>query len=310
MLDGIAINNPERVALVEWHTSSSYPLHTPEARSKWFSYSPPYWYNGNWYYATPWAWIDGKQRGYSSSMWQTYVNQQLAVPADVGINLSGNYVPGAGTGQLQVEFVNSTASPITATCHIVITEDSIYYQAPNGDQWHNQVCRDYVPTHVGISVTVPAGGTDTLVQDFTVQSGWDESRCKVIAYLQNHTMQADSSEPIYQGGKIPLLALTGVAEERPLARPTPANVSVVPNPVGDRAEFRFAGTPGEPYELTIHSLDGRLVDARRGTVAASTGIVRWDRRDDEGTRVARGVYAYRLRTGSSLPATGKFVVLD
>jgi len=310
VLDGIAINNPDRVAAIEWHTSSSYPLHCPEARSKWFTYSPPYWYNGAWYYATPWVWVDGKQRGFNSGLWQGYINAQLAVPADVGINIGGGYTPGAGTGRLEIELVNTTVDPITAVCHIVITEDSIRYSAPNGDQWHNQVCRDYVPTHLGTSVTIPASGADTLTQDFTIQPGWDEERCKIIVYLQNTTMQADSSEPIYQGGKIPLLTLTGVAEPTPAPRPTAAAVTVTPNPCADRAEFRFAATPGERYELLIHSSDGRLVCSRAGTVSASAGTVSWDRRDDDGSRVARGVYAYRLRTGSALPATGKLVVLD
>lgn len=211
-VDQIEANHPGRVAPIEWHTSSSYPLYCAEARARWYTYPPPYWYNGGWYYATPWAWIDGKNRGYQASSWESWTQQQLAAPAAVGVVLTGEYTPGGGSGNLNIEMVNPTDSAVSANLYVVVTEDSLYYAAPNGDVWHNHVCRDYVTGTSGAPVTVPAMGADTLVQPFTIEGSWVERNCHLVAFLQNPTVQADSSRPVYQGATVPLLSLVGVAE--------------------------------------------------------------------------------------------------
>jgi hypothetical protein len=306
-VDQIVANYPGQVAAIEWHTGSSYPFYNAEARTRWYSYPPPYYSGGNWYYATPWAWIDGKNRGYQYGSWDYWVQQKLGEPADLGINLAGSYVPGAGTGELAVEMVNPTSLPVDANLYVVITEDSLYYAALNGDQWHNHVCRDYVTGTAGTSVTIPAMGTETFYQAFTIESGWDEARCNLIAFLQNPTQQPDSSRPVYQGGTVKLLELTGIEEER---RPTGTRLDATggPNPVRDRAEVRFGAVPGSRWQLAVYSSAGRLVAEESGT-ARGPETVRWEPRDAAGRRLAAGIYAWRL-TVSGGTAQGKFVLVD
>ncbi|MFO7674971.1 MAG: Omp28-related outer membrane protein [bacterium] len=306
-MDQIKANYPGQIAAIEWHVNSGYPLYCAEARQRWFSYPPPYYSGGNWYYATPWAWIDGKNRGYQYSSWDYWVQQKLGEPAEVGINLTGSYLPGAGAGELAIEMVNETSAPIDANLYVVITEDSINSPAPNGDQWHNHVCRDYVTGIAGTSVTVPAMGADTAYQPFTIESDWVEANCNLVVFLQNPTQQSDSSRPVYQGGIVKLLELTGVAEGRRTPAPR-LSATGGPNPVRDRAEVRFTAAPGSRWQLAVYSSAGRLVAEESGT-ARGPETVRWEPRDAAGRRLAAGIYAWRL-TASDGTAQGKFVLAD
>ncbi|MFO7650693.1 MAG: Omp28-related outer membrane protein [bacterium] len=304
MVDQIEARYPGRVAAIEWHTGSSYPLYCAEARARWFTYPPPYWYNGGFVYATPWAWIDGKNRGYQSGSWDGWVQQQFADSAEVGINLSGDYTPGSGSGELTVEMVNTTSSAVNASLYVVITEDSLYYPAPNGDAWHHHVCRDYVTGTAGLSVTIPALECDTVVQPFTIESSWLERNCHVIAFLQNPTVQPDSSRPIYQAATARLLSMVGVSEGRS-AVVRGVRASVTPNPAQGSATFRFNAPAGQGYRLGVYALDGTLVQEFAGTSRSGETSVNWQR---DGS-VARGVYAWRLACGGTV-ASGKLVVTD
>ncbi|HDQ98801.1 MAG TPA: hypothetical protein ENN51_00740 [candidate division WOR-3 bacterium] len=301
-MDQIVLDFPGRIAAIEWHINASYPLYSAEARTRFRSYPPPY--NGG--YATPWAWIDGKSRGYQYSSWSSWAQYQMAIPAEYGIGLTGSYTPGAGSGELAIELTNPTSSPVTADLFVVITEDSIYYSAPNGDPWHNHVCRQFATGVSGTSVTIPAMTTDTVIQNFAIESGWVEERCNLVAYLQTPDVQPDSSRPIHQGAIIRLLELTGIAEREPV-RPRLA-VTAGPNPVRDRAELHFNARPGSSWRLAVYSSTGRRVASLQG-IANGKDIVTWNRRDESGSRVPAGVYGWRL-TVDGRTAQGKLVTTD
>ena len=70
-----------------------------------------------------------------------------------------------------------------------------------------------------------------------------------------------------------------------------------PNPFGGSTTIRFVMPVAGACELAIYDVAGRHVRSlASGTVAAGEQQARWDGRDDAGTRVAPGVYLYRLRT--------------
>lgn len=288
---------------MEWHLSSSYPLYLIEASRKMRLYPPPQ--NGLYY--TPWLWLDGRQRGSGYSSWASYITSQMSVPADVGIDISGSYNPGTREGEVIIEFTSELADPLSATANVVVIEDSIYYSAPNGDLWHNHVCRDFVPDEHGTPVTVPGMGSDTLVVPYYIDPAWNDGFCKVVVFLQSTEVQPDSTRPVYQGGEVEVLALTG-AGERPQPRPA-LEASCGPNPIRDRAGFRFQAEPGTRYELGLFSPDGRLVRELSGVSRAGWVELEWNRTDADGNRVRRGIYAWRLAAGGAV-AAGKLVVAD
>lgn len=290
--------NPGRVAPVEWHVSSSYPLYNAEARAKWFLYPPPY--NGG--YATPWLWVDGKNRSYNYNAWENYIYDAMLEPTDVSLTHVGTtYDPASRTGQVRVECYNAGSVPIIAAAlQFAITEDSINYTGPNGDPWHNHVCRDYVPNQNGTTLTLGPGVADTVTLSYTLQSSWVAEKVKLVVYLQNMSVQSDSSMPCYQGVVANVLDfVVGVEESKPLTA-SDLRVSVSPNPCRTGCEFAFSGAAARRAQVAVYTPDGRQVSNFRTTGNRAS----WSR-----AGLSRGVYLYRVNSGTAT-AEGKLIVTD
>jgi hypothetical protein len=296
VLDQICEDYEGWVAPIQWHTDAQFPLHSPEGRVKMRTYPPPY--NGG--YATPWLWVDGKERGYNYNAWAGYVSNQIPVPSDVSLTHVGTtYDPATRNGQVQVECYNGGLAVIDAAVQVVITEDSCYYVGPNGDPWHNHVCRDYVPTQTGTPVTLAGGGTDTVIVSYSLQPAWVEERVKLVVYLQNMTVQPDSSMPCYQGSVAEVLSFVGV-EEQSLLAARDLSVSVSPNPCRTGCEFELSGAAARGARISVYAPDGRLVS----DLDAAGNRAAWNR-----AGIPRGVYLYRVNAGTAT-AQGKLVVID
>jgi hypothetical protein len=300
MLDQICDEFGDRVAPVQWNANSSYPkLYNQEAWDKWHLYPPPM--NGGYYY--PWLWTDGKSSYYDFYHWRDSVVRHMAETSAVQLTHIGTiYDPLTRTGEVQVECFSSSPDPITAAVQIVITEDSIYYPTSNGDTWHNHVCRDYVPTIYGTEVTIPAGGYDTAFQTFHIDTSWVEARCKLVIWLQNMTLQPDSTMPCYQGVQSLLMDFTAVAEPR-TPRPERFTVNVSPNPASRSAPVRFTldhSTAG-PLSVSLFDASGRRVQSAICNLQSAVAL---DLRS-----VPAGIYLYRVTAGTAT-AEGKLIVTD
>lgn len=258
-------------------------------------YPPPY--NGS--YATPWLWVDGRQRGYQYTLWPGYVSQRVTVPTPVSIVITGTYDQGTRTGTVQTVLQNDSAAAITARVSVVITEDSCYYLGPNGDPWHNHVCRDYIPDQNGTVLTIPAGGADTVELPFALQSGWRDEKCKLVVYAQSTTMvPSDSSYPAFQGASAEVLSLVGVREQQTGGSRVELRVS--PNPCAGTGWFRFTGGVHSAYRLSLFSGDGRLVRRFSGTSSGITGLTV--------SKLEPGVYLYRFEL-PGLVSSGRLTVV-
>jgi hypothetical protein len=302
MLDQILIDYAGYAVGVQWHISSSYPLYNAEGRNKMRTYPPPY--NGG--YATPWAWIDGRNATYIYSGWPGYVSERMLQPTNILMSLSGTYNPGTRQGTVQAVFFNNGMTVANGKCHMVITEDSLNYTGPNGDPWHNHVCRDYLPNELGTDISIPGGGYDTVIQSFTLQANWVERMCRVVVYAQDPTIHPDVGYGGFQAGEAPVLELTGLAEPRvPAGFYQNVAAEVTPNPCRDKAVFRFVAPAGQSYRLGVYSLDGSLVREFEGVSRAGETSLDWQR---DGS-VARGVYGWRLACGGAV-TSGKLVVTD
>jgi hypothetical protein len=298
VLDQLVEANPGRIARVEWHTYSSSPLYNAEGNSKWRLYPPPY--NGG--YATPWLWVDGRNRGYSYPSWENYVYDELLVESDVSLTHVGTtYDQLTRSGLVKVECYNSGSIPIIAAAlQIAITEDSLNYTGTNGDPWHNNVLRDYVPSQHGTTLTLGPGATDTITVPFALDSTWVEDKVNLVVYLQNMTVQADSSLPCYQGLVANVLDFkAGVAGSQPPATRN-LRVAVSPNPCRTGCEFTLSGAAAQGARITVYTPDGRVVN----TLETSGNTATWRR-----AGAARGIYLYRVNAGTAT-AEGKLIVTD
>jgi hypothetical protein len=286
VLDQICDNLSGQVAHIE--------LHCPEARQKWFLYPSR---GGSYYY--PSLYVDGKDRGSSYTAWEGYINDELTVSSDVSLTHVGTtYDPVTRTGQVEVECYNSGVDEISAALQFAITEDSIYYSAQNGDQWHNAVCRDFVPNQYGTAVTLAAGGRDTITVSYELQPDWVEDRVELVVYLQNMTLQGDTLAT-YQGLVSSVLSFVGV-EEPQLPACRDLRVSVSPNPLRTGCEFVLSGAAANGARIAVYAADGRLVSSLDAAGSRAT----WNR-----AGIARGIYLYRVKAGAAT-AEGKLVVTD
>ena len=294
MLDTISQNYPGQVARVEWHAATGYPFYNAEGKAKWFFYPDE---GGYYYYGTLYADGVSQYRNYSS--WATYVTNRMLVPSDVSLTHVGTtYDPGTRAGQVQVECHNAGSDEISAALQFAITEDSLNYTGPNGDAWHNGVCRDYVPNQYGTPVTLAAGATDTVTVPYELQPSWVEEKVKLVVYFQSTTLQGDTLAT-YQGLSGEVLSFTGVEESKLLAA-RDLRVSVSPNPCRTGCEFSLSGAAAHGARITVYTPDGRLVSS----LQTAANRASWSR-----TGVSRGIYLYRVNAGTAT-AEGKLVVAD
>lgn len=287
------------------HISSSYPLYCAEARQRMYSYPPPYYYGGSWYYATPWLWYDGDPHGsYVYSTWESKIVAEMNRPTPFTCAMWGTYTP--PNGVVYAKFRNDSTATLTGRIRFVLTEDSLYYSAPNGDLWHNHVARDYLPDTSGTPVTLNPGDSITVSRNFTIQTGWNASRCEIVTWIQSTVLLPDSTRDIWQGGLIKVYELTYVEEDgskNELSEP----ISPIPNPCVSRTRFTFRLNSGTLYEINIFDVTGRKIRTIKGLATGNEQIVEWDLKDGSGRTMGSGVYLYRFETKET-SSSGKIVI--
>jgi hypothetical protein len=288
------------------HVYTSYPLGTTESYSRWHFYPAPYLIGSTWYYATPWLWIDGDKDGaYTYSQWPSKVATRMAQPAPVTITMWGDWSPASGTGTIYAQYRNDSTAALNGRVLFVITEDSCYYPAPNGDLWHNHVARDYIPHTLGTTVSVPAGDSITYSQPFTINPSWNRDRIKLVTFIQNVNMSPDSTIEIWQGGMVALSEL-GI-NEYGHSQVVTAGISAMPNPAVNNTRLSFTLPAGEDYQIAFYDISGRKVKTFTGVASGDEDNIEWNLNNEQGTRVSSGVYLYRFES-TALNTTGKVVV--
>ncbi len=289
------------------YAGNGSPLYNAEARQRWHSYPPPYYSNGSWYYVTPWLWYDGNpDGGYNPNTWRRKIVNRMNQPSPVTLTMWGDYAAD-GSGTVYAKFRNDSTASLNGRIIFVITEDSIYYHARNGDLWHNHVARDYLPDQNGQTVTIASGDSVTISRSFTIQSGWDESKCEIVAWIQSDVLQSDSTKEIWQGGKISITELSIKEKENNKKSLISNQVNLFPNPCMNSARFEFTMPLGSEYCINIYDVTGREVKTIKARVNRERELVKWNLKDNKGEKVKSGVYFYKF-TSRFLNTSGKIVV--
>ncbi len=292
------------------HIDLQFPLSLAEARARWFTYPAPYPSGNSWYYVTPWMWIDGNPHCYRTQPFaflpaDSLLAERMNVPSPFTVTMWGTYDAGSGTGTINAQFRNDSTAALTGRVLFVITEDSLNFVGPNGDAWHNQVARDYIPDTLGSLHSIAAGESLTVSQPFTLDPSWNAARIKITTFIQDTLMQPDSVIEIWQGGMIHLDEL-GVTEYGD-ASIAEVGITAAPNPCVTNTRFTFTLGTGERYEINIFDVTGRRISVIDGIASGSEESLSWDLRDHKGARVSSGVYLYRFES-TQTRTTGKIVV--
>jgi hypothetical protein len=312
VLHNLASQYGDQVAVISIYTSGgSPPFYNSTAYQKIYTYPPPYWYNGTWYFATPWLWVDGnKSAAYLTSTWNTHISQRLQVPSDLEINISGDGSGGVNSVNLQVEINNTGLSAITGNLHCVLTENDIQWAAPNGQQVHNHVPRIWWPNQNGMELTIPSGDGTTVPVSWSFQPSWDVDKLWVVAYLQSTTMQPDSTIEIFQGASVKLTDMpTGIAEQEDQRVSDFHLFQNYPNPFNPTTTISYRLPANDNVELTIYDQLGRqirkLVNEKQTTGFHQT---EWNGLDDNGKEVSSGIYFYQLKANGSIESRKMFLI--
>jgi hypothetical protein len=285
------------------HVYNGYPLYLPEAMDRWHSYPPP---APGGFYVVPWLWFDGNQHGGSvPSAWENMIVSRLNQPARVNINLAGYYSPANMAGTIYARFRNDSTSAISGFALFVITEDSIYFPAPNFDSIHNHVARDFLPDHIGVPVAILPGDSVTVTQPFAIQPGWNTNQCHIIAWLQDTVMLPDSTKNIFQSSLIRIADL--MVEEEGSRRPKSAGIKIMPNPTAGQIRLVFDIPLMTHYAIKLYNSAGCRVFETNGVGTEGIESVRLDLMCHGTDRMRPGVYFYQLRCGS-ITASGKLVL--
>jgi len=297
----IAATYPGRVACVDVHFEPSDSFYLEEAFQRIHYYPPPF----AGMYFVPWLWYDGNQHGgFDYMMWEALITSRMAMPAPVTMALWGDYTPGTGQGTVNVYLQNDSTATINGRVIIAITEDSLFYIAPNGVNWHNHVARDYLPDHNGTLISIAASDHEIVTQPFTINSSWNDNYCTILAWIQNDSMQVDSTKEIWQGA---MRKVTELSIEETGSNVEPRQFLVRPNPCDDRVTFSLDLTSGKEFQMFIYDISGRLVKDFDGVSSGQQMALEWDMCDNKGKRLSSGVYFYELLT-SVRRISGKIVI--
>lgn len=253
-----AANNPQfysnlftnypQVLHIAYHPSSPYSqcrfsLENPtenDARTKYYGV----------YGATPRAAVQGQVLNNSNPLVpNSAYDNTLGQTSPFAISVAMQYI---GSDSVQVTTVVKTTDSHSYTAlHLyeAVTEDTIFYNAPNGENLHYNVFHTQLYAGNGLTITPSqtVGDSGTYTASFKLDSAWDWHRINVTALLQDTT----SKEILQAARQKTIQSLpTGINS---LA--TEAQLGLFPNPASDQVFFSDA----QPKNVWVYSLTGQLL---------------------------------------------------
>ncbi|MFC1683275.1 Omp28-related outer membrane protein, partial [Candidatus Zixiibacteriota bacterium] len=185
-----------------------------KGRSKFFWYpstgDPPAHY-------TPTAWFDGVNDitgvwtsiPYTQSQYKAAVDVRRAVPSPLELSIDVEHDAKSDSGTIHVQVVATDTVPHTKLhIRIALVEDSLF----QGGDKYDQILRDYLPTYLGwMFSTISEGDTVEHSEDFTMDPGWDQSKMRVVAYVQNGKGTPPGEYEILQALQVPMYEPTPAA---------------------------------------------------------------------------------------------------
>lgn len=296
VLNNLAHQFGTQVAVISIYTSGgSPPFYNSTAYQKIYNYPPPYWLSGNWYFATPWLWVDGdKSPAYITNTWSNHISQRMQAQSDVDIHIYQEPGGGGFSLNMQIEVNNEGSNPVTGNLHCVLTENGIQWAAPNGQQIHNHVPRIWWPDQNGMSLTIPSGNGTTIPVNWTLQPSWNTDSLWVVAYLQSNTMLPDSTIEILQGASVKLTDIpTGIENTENEVVPDFQLSQNYPNPFNPVTTIQF-GVPEDTHvQIDLFNISGQKV----ASLLDEYKQAGYHSIDFDGSQLTSGVYFYSIKAG-------------
>jgi hypothetical protein len=302
MLDRLAITDSTYLAVIRYHNQ------LPSNSDPFYIFNIPDVTVRNNYYnvgGDPFFQIDGTVNGGTYGFWASLINTERSVTSELEITLSGRYLHFPAEGSLYVR-IHVQSDPGLANCRlrVALTEDDIYYYAPNGITTHNQTFRDMLPSPDGQPITLTVGQTIIDTIRFSTVSPEVIDNLNLIAFVQS-----DFNKRVVQCATIKISDLLQEDVSDNIATPRSFALSQnYPNPFNAQTRIDFS-TDGGNASLEIFNIIGAkiatVVDRNFGPGSYS---VIWDGRDQTGRPISSGTYFYRL-TNNGIHQTMRMTML-
>tara|TARA_R110002050_G_scaffold129000_1_gene250453 strand:+ start:47855 stop:48868 length:1014 start_codon:yes stop_codon:yes gene_type:complete len=147
----------------------------------------------------------------------------------------------------------ATHSLATQNLYLVLAEDTIFYNAPNGENEHYDVFRRSLSGNAGMNVTVsPTVGDSVVITRTTAtHSAWDFNRIYGMAILEDaNTKEVTQSERLNASDNMSVV--TGITNVQ-----TNVSVRIFPNPVTNKLTIQTDYKGSSTYKII--SLAGNVV---------------------------------------------------
>jgi len=185
----------------------------------------------------------------------TRINERLAVPAGVSVNIEGTYdLEKHLTITVSGELVTNLSSYNDLRLVVYVKEDGLVYNQAGGSATyiHNNVMRDAISAtwgDAGVITTNTTGTTFTKTYTYTLAPTWNMENLQVVAFVANYDASVNNREILNAESKeITQLLLSGVDEVN-------NQISIYPNPISDKMKIQNA----ENSNIEIYDILGKLV---------------------------------------------------
>ncbi len=297
MLDNLIETYDAHVAAIRYHAwwpSSSDPFYQANIQEN----TARIEYYGADY--APHLHMDGMLRDaeYFTNEWPTMLQEEMAVPAGFSLNLSGKLDTLAGTGFVVAQIAYHDQLPYSQLyLRAALVEDSLYYPAPNGEDWHHQVMRDMVPDPVGLSLSLSPGEAVTETLHFSVDPSWDWHHCEMVLFVQD-----DGTKHVGQSNRLRLTEMEYVAVEEEATQPLRPTLQV-PGLMRGALRFTVAAVQPGTYEVAVYDVAGRRVWHR------TLGVRQAQTLNLSTPALPSGVYLVRLKVQGQVVQQARTVIL-
>jgi hypothetical protein len=254
-----------------------------------------------WYYATPWAHIDGTSRDYNPAPWDDSVRVEEGRQSDLTMSLSGWFNPSSRQGRINIHIVNANSQPLSKTyIRCAMTENVGSVKQALRKFYSNGA--DTLRMQAGDTVTIAGNATLDRQINFWTRPSWNADSCRLVVFIQKDSVitGADTTKPIYQGAKVWIRTLPSGVETSPIVESSITEVwlsAAEPTPFKDRTRISFSLPLEGSVSLGVYNLLGaRVRTLVSGTKPAGSHSATWDGRDEKGFLLPGGVYFFELKT--------------
>lgn len=133
---------------------------------------------------------------------------------------------------------------------VMYVEDTLFYNAPNGENQHFDVFRKSANGIQGVDITLPAnmGDSTIVLTQTTVNSAWNKNRIYTLAFVQNTTDKTILNAAKSTTSKV---SNTGIKSIKDLG------IQVYPNPANDYLTIELANN--ENTNISLINILGEMV---------------------------------------------------